>query len=314
MNTPEILDGTQAVLTRELFRIGEHPIHLMGLITFVAILGVTYLASRLVQRLVRATFQRRRLQDEGTMRAVQRLLHYLVSLVGLGVALETMGINLTALFAAGALFAVAIGFAMQSILQNFVAGVILLMERTITPGDVLEVEGKRVRVVAMNIRTTIVRTRDEEELIVPNSILSQSVVKNLTLQDDLNRVRAVVGVTYDSDMKRVMSVLEQVATDLPGRESEPPPLVLLTDFGASSVNFEISVWTKNPWAARRMLSDLNQAIWWGLKDAGIVIAFPQLDVHLDPPVVNSLKSLAASQPRSAGGDRGEGHRLAGIPG
>ena len=291
MDATQIVNESQAILTRELFRIGGHAIDLMSLITFAVILAVTYLLSRLLQRLIRAAFQRRELQDEGTMKAVQRLTHYLVFLIGFGVALETVGVNLTTLFAAGALFAVAIGFAMQSILQNFVAGVILLVERTITPGDILEVDGKRVRVVAMNIRTTIVRTRDEEELIVPNSILSQSIVKNLTLQDDLARVRAVVGVTYGSDMRLVMKVLTRVATELPGREAEPAPLVLLTDFGDSSVNFEVSIWTRDPWAARLLLSDLNQAIWWALKDAGIVIAFPQVDVHLDAPVIESLKGL-----------------------
>ncbi len=291
MNPEVVSTELRSILTRELFQVGDHTIHLSGLITFVVIVLATYVLSRLAQRVIRLTFQRRQLQDEGTMKAVQRLVHYLIFLIGLGIGLETLGINLTALFAAGALFAVAIGFAMQSILQNFVAGVILLVERTITPGDILEVEGKRVQVVAMNIRTTIVRTRDEEELIVPNSILSQPIVKNQTLRDDLSRVRTQVGVTYDSDMRQVMAVLKQVATDLPNRVDEPPPTVLLTDFGDSAVNFEVSVWTRDPWAARRTQSDLNQAIWWGLKGAGIVIAFPQVDVHLDPPVMDSLKAL-----------------------
>ncbi len=291
MGTQEIVKDTHAVLTGELFRIGGHSIHPMNLITFLVILVVTFLLSRLLQRLIRVAFDRRKLRDEGTMKAVQRLTHYLVLLIGFSVALETVGINLTTLFAAGALFAVAIGFAMQSILQNFVAGVILLVERTITPGDILEVDGKRVRVMAMNIRTTIVRTRDEEELIVPNSILSQSIVKNLTLQNDLARIRAAVGVAYDSDLHQVIKVLTQVATDLPGREAEPVPVVLLTEFGGSTVNFEVSVWTKDPWAARLLLSDLNQAIWWALKEVDVNIALPQVDVHFDPSVVESLKLL-----------------------
>jgi potassium-dependent mechanosensitive channel len=111
------------------------------------------------------------------------------------------------LFAAGAVFAVGLGFAMQNIVQNFVSGVILMVERTIKPDDVLEVEGDIVRVQKMRIRATMVRTRNEEELIIPNSTLVQGAVKNYTLTDSRFLLGTVVGVTYGSDMQLVREVL-----------------------------------------------------------------------------------------------------------
>jgi small-conductance mechanosensitive channel len=206
-----------------------------------------------------------------------------VILVGLGVAIQTVGINLGALFAAGAVVAVAVGFAMQNILQNFVSGVILLAERSITELDVLDVEGRVVRVVRMGPRATVVRTRDDEEIIVPNSTLVQSSVTNYTLRDSLYRIRTTVGVAYGSDMDRVTEVLRQAGEAMPNRVPDKDPVVLLLDFGNSSVVFEVSIWEQDPWAARVTRSKLNMTIWNKHKEAGITIAFPQLDVHFDRP-------------------------------
>ena len=118
---------------------------------------------------------------------------------------------LEALFAAGAVFAIGLGFAMQNIVQNFVSGVILLAERTIKPGDVLQVDGRFVKVRHMGIRSTICRTLDEEEIIVPNATIVQSTVTNYTLQDSLFRLRCTVGVVYGSDMVLVKNTLQRAA-------------------------------------------------------------------------------------------------------
>ena len=108
----------------------------------------------------------------------------------------------------------------------------------------------------------------------------QNTVTNFTLRDSDFRLRATVGVSYDSDVNLVMQVLREVADAFPHRHDSHEPLVLLTGFGDSSVDFEISVWTREPWRARRMLSELHQAIWWALKRHRITIPFPQRDVHV----------------------------------
>lgn len=281
MDTAAVTPKGWEFLNEPLFTLGSSTITLFGIIVALLILVLAWVISRILRHIIRVGLRRRGMDTVGTTGVATRLTHYLVMIVGGGIALETAGIDLTALFAAGAVFAVAIGFAMQSILQNFVAGVILLLERSIKPGDILDVDGQRVQVQEMGIRTTVARTLDDESLILPNSLLSQSVVKNLTLREPLNRVRAKVGVSYSSDMKQVGEVLHRVASDFADRDMSREPVILLTGFGDSSVDWEVSIWTSRPWLYRRTLSSLNIAIWNALADAGIVIAFPQVDVHFD---------------------------------
>jgi small-conductance mechanosensitive channel len=269
------------------------------LVLFAVIILFTLILSRVLQRTAAKAFKIRKVTDEGTIGVAQRLVHYLVLVVGIAVALDTIGINLTALFAAGALFAVALGFAMQNITQNFVSGVILLIERSIKPGDVLMVEGQLVKVVRMGIRATVSRTWVDEEIIIPNSVLVQNSVTNYTLTDRLYRLRATVGVVYWSDMALVRKTLEKVAKEIPWRVKSQEPRILLREFGNSSVDFSVAVLIDDPWGAPVKLSELNEAIWWALKEAGITIAFPQLDVHLDPPVMQSLENLARYQSTNA---------------
>jgi small-conductance mechanosensitive channel len=202
-----------------------------------------------------------------------------------------VGINLSALFAAGALFAVALGFALQDLGQNLTAGITLLTERSIKPGDVLELDGRLVRVRHMGLRATVARTLDDEDIIVPNSALAKDAVINLTFRDSLYRVRAGVGVTYASDMKRVKAVLEEVIAGMEWASKTKKPVVLLAEFGNSSVDWEVSVWSEDPWRVRRHQSSLREAIWDAFAAAGIVIAFPQLDLHFDQPVNETLTAL-----------------------
>jgi small-conductance mechanosensitive channel len=287
----DVLQAIRDVLRVQLFSVADTPINIATLLVFGVIVVVTLFFSRFLQRGNRHFLQRRGVKDEGTIRATSRLIHYMVLFGGLGIGLNTMGINLTALFAAGAVFAVAVGFAMQNIAQNFVSGVILLLERTIKPGDVLEVNGTMVKVMEMSIRATVARTLDDEDLIIPNSILVQSTVKNYTLRDPQYRIRVPVGVVYGSDMERVERVLNETARSLTWRFAEKEPRILMTAFGSSSVDFEVSVWIEDPWNVRRAVSDLHTAIWWALKDANVTIAFPQVDVHLDPPVMDTLAAI-----------------------
>lgn len=271
-----------------LFEIAGTPVTWATLITFAFILVVTFAVTRLVDGAIARALRLRQLGDEASLAASRRLLRYLLWLVGFGVALQTVGINLSALFAAGALFAVAVGFAMQNLTQNFVAGVILLSERTVKPGDVLESEGRVVKVMHLGIRTTVARTLDNEEIIIPNSLLVQNPLKNYTLRDSVYRIRALVGVSYTSDMRQVREVLERTAQAIPWRWQGREPRVLLRTFGSSSVDWEVSVWIDDPWVSQQRLSDLNEAVWWALKNAGITIAYPQLDVHFDREVVEHL--------------------------
>ncbi len=170
-----------SVLAFQLFTIAGTPISVATAISAVAVLVAAMVISRAARHALSTALRLRGLKAEGRLAAVARLSHYTIMLVGVGIAIQTLGIDLGALFAAGALFAVGIGFAMQNIAQNFVSGVILLVEQAIKAGDMIEVDGRIVRVVNMGIRSTVARTRDEEDLIIPNATIVQATVKNFTL-------------------------------------------------------------------------------------------------------------------------------------
>lgn len=280
-------------LTRPLFDLGGNAVNgftlISALLVVLASLALARLVGRAMSRWLGDHLDR---MQRSNLQATVRLVQYLIVSIGVAVALHIVGIRLTALFAAGALLAVAVGFAMQNVTSNFVAGLILLLERSIKPGDILEVDGQVIQVREMAIRATIARTLDEEDLIIPSSILVQSVVKNYTLRDALTRLRVLVGVVYSSDMAAVRSTLEGVARDLEWRSTQRDPVVLMRQFGSSSVDFEVSVWFDEPWSRLQRSSDLHEAIWWALKDAGITIAFPQLDVHLDPGDADLIRQEA----------------------
>lgn len=291
------VDGIRAFLDTKLVEVGGTTVTIATALSSLLVILVSAWFAKVVRRGVRRLFERRGL-DEGTSGTAGGVLYYLILVAGFGIALQTMGIDLAALFAAGAIFAIGLGFAMQNIAQNFMSGVILLTERAIKPGDLLRLEDDIVKVLHMGIRATIVRTRDGENVIVPNSLLAQSSVKNYTLDDTAYRLKVSVGVTYNSNLRRVRARLEEVARECAWRDEKREPEVFLSEFGDNAVIFNVMVWINDPWRERAARSSLNEAIWWAFADEGIVIAFPQVDVHFDDEVVSGLKSLTRADPTS----------------
>ncbi len=279
------------ILDLKLFTLGNTDVTVATMATAAIIVLVTFAITWLLGRWLTRVAASRDVQGAGSIAVTERLVHYGILIAGFGLALHTLGIDLTALFAAGALFAIAIGFAMQNIAQNFVSGVILLFERSIKPGDVVEVDGRRITIKQLGIRSTLARALNEEDLIIPNSVLVQSTVTNYTLKDTLYRIDGTVGVVYSSDMHAVKESLLRAAESVSWRSPGLEPRILMREFGSSSVDFMVSVWTNDPWDLRRQRSILNEAIWWALQEDGITIAFPQLDVHFDPPVERALESI-----------------------
>ena len=269
------------LLDTHLFMLGGRVITLGTLLVSLFVLTAATLTARSLRAGIEGWLRRRGLSHSGMYQLAVRVLSWTVILFGVAVAVQTAGVDLASLFAASAVFAVGLGVAMQGVLVNFVTGVVLALERTIKPGDVLEVEGRIVRVEEIGMRATRVRTLDEEDILLPNSLLVQQPVKNLTLHDTLYRVRVTVGASYGSDLALVRRTLLEVAQRMPWREADREPLVLLDDFADSAVKYEACVWMRDPWRQRRARSELREAIWAAFQEQGIVIAFPQLDVHLD---------------------------------
>lgn len=269
-------------LTGYQFEVGGSRVSVASIVVALVILVAGFAVASRVARKVRGEA----LSDHWGTRwrgTAAQVTSYAIRITALAVGLQIAGVNIASLLAAGAVVAVGIGIAMQKVVENFVSGVILMAERSIREGDIVEFDGHIARVRHVGIRATIAQTLDDEEIIVPNSILSQSSVKNLTLTDPIYRLRVTVGLAYSTDLALAEKVLRTAAEQLNWRDQTRAPIILLVDFGSSSVDFEVSVWTRDVWGLRRGQSELRKAIWWALKGANITIAFPQLDVHFDVP-------------------------------
>lgn len=278
----EVLATLNTIWSAELAQIGDRPLKFSGVVNLIAVVVATIWGSNILHKLTTKALGERGVNVTGTVGVLLSLGRYVAIVVGLAVGLSTAGIDLTALFTVGAVFAVTIGFALQNIAQNFVSGVILLVEGAIQPGDVLEVEGRVVRVVRLGIRSTVVQSMDDEDLILPNAVLAQGTVKNLTMRNEYLRICATVSVSYGTDLDEVQRILEGAAANVQDANLGLAPLVLLQTFGDSGIDFDVMVWINDPWAAPTVRSELRMAIWRAFKVEGIVIPFPQVDLHVDP--------------------------------
>ena len=237
--------------------------------------------SKILQRFLIHRLHKRDSEDDSAIGVYQIIIRIIALILSASLALHTLGIDLTHIFTTGGLFAVAAAFAMKTAAENFIAGLVIRVENEFKPGDVLAMsDGSMFMVKKIGLRATIVRSKAEGDLIVPNIDLIQNVISNYTYRDSLHRIETEVGVSYDSDLKRVKEILEHVCHKFQWRSRQVEPLVVLDGFGDSSVNFKVRVWIEDPWRAGRLRGQLNESIWWELKEAGIVIPYPQRDVHL----------------------------------
>ena len=271
----------QNILDYSLFRIGQTQVTLASLLLTLAILAVTWLAARLLRKLVAEKLLGRTQVDPGVRYALGRVTSYIVWVLGLIVALQPLGINATTLAVFGGAIGVGIGFGLQDIAKNFIAGLILLIERPIKVGDRIEI-GKVVGDVAeIRARATLVRTNDDIYLIVPNARFITDTVTNWSYRSPRVRFHFPVSVAGGSQPKAVEEALLEAAARNAHVLKEPAPTVLFTAFGESSLDFELACWTAVMLHRRSALrSEMNFALHEALTARGIELPFPQRDIHI----------------------------------
>jgi potassium efflux system protein len=243
-------------------------------IVFVAFAFANLLALS-VRRLLKA-----RGTAQGVQFAVAKIVRYSVTALGLIGAINAMGFRLDALLAASAVVAVGIGFGLQNIAQNFISGLILLLEQPVRHGDFVRVGGTLGTVEDIGLRATHIITRDEVTMIVPNSALITAEVVNHSRPTTTLRIRVAVGVSYGTDTELVTRVLLDVAKSTSGVLTHPLPEVRFEDFGDSSMSFALMCWIPHARDDLRVGSALRFAIERAFRQAGIVIPFPQREVRI----------------------------------
>ena len=274
-----MLDHLKRVLDFHLLTLSSGVVTLASILIAVSILFSAALIGNVGGRGLRRMLNRRGL-PQGTQFAASKIFGYAVLAVGTMVAFDSMGIRLDALIATSAVVAVGIGFGLQNIAQNFISGLILLVEQPVRKGDFVRVGDALGVVDDIGLRATRIITRDAVAIIVPNSGLVTEKVINHSRPTSNLRVRVPVGVAYGTDTSRVRDILLAVTAATPGTLASPPPEVRFEAFGASSLDFALLLWIADPRTDLKVASDLRFAIDAAFRAAAIEMPFPQTDVHV----------------------------------
>jgi len=247
---------------------------------FVLTVWLAYLVSAFIRFVLREDVYPRTRLTRGISYAISSLLNYVIIALGFALALGVLGLDLTRVTVLVGAFGVGIGFGLQSVVNNFVSGLILLFERPIQVGDTVEVGDLLGEVSRIGIRASTVRTWTGAEIIVPNAQLVAERVTNWTLSDRRRRIDLPVGVDYRSPPAKVVQVLEAVAREHPQVLKDPAPQAVFVAFGDSSINFELRAWTNRFERWPTIRTELAAAVYEALPAAGMTLPFPQREVRI----------------------------------
>lgn len=279
LSIPMIMETLKQILEFELIHIGSYSVHVYSLVAVLAILLVT----NLLLRIIRMALNRRARRDDvdtGATYALYQIIRYILWIVAIGLMLESFGIKLTILLAGSAALLVGIGLGLQQTFNDIVSGIILLTEQSIKINDVLEIDSDVVMIQSIGLRTSKGLNRDDISIIIPNSLITTSKVINWSHQSDKTRFRIDVGVAYGSDVDKVIGILEESAREHPDVSGHQLIEGRLVNFGNSSLDFQLLFFSKNIFRINKVKSDIRRIIDRKFRENGVVIPFPQMDVHI----------------------------------
>ena len=276
---PTLQEAVHGVLTLG-FNMKSQRVSVGLLIVSTIVFGGSYVLSWTLQKML---LERRTSRPDvgwGARHSVGRLIHYFIVFMGFLLAISILGLDITQFTIILSALGVGIGFGLQGIVNNFISGLILLIERPVRIGDSIEINGMWTQIRRIGLRSTTVQTMDQADMIIPNADLINNPVTNWTLSNRNVRIKIPVGVAYGSDIPLVMKTLTACAEAIPLVSSKPAPQVLFLRFGESTLDFDLRVWVRDSDYRLTVQSELHQEIDRRFREANIEIAFPQRDIHL----------------------------------
>lgn len=273
------------------------------LVLVLGVLLVGYIISKLVERFIRSRLARTGMRADAA-HVLQRIIFYVLLIIVVVTALSLLRVPLTAFaFVSGAV-AIGVGFGAQNVINNFISGWILLMERPVRIDDFIEIDNHKGVVERVGNRSTRIRRTDGVHLLIPNSQMLERVVINWTLVDHQIRGIVRVGVAYGSPARKVADLILQAVKERPEVQNKPPPVVILEDFGDNAIIFDAYFWCEVD--GERELRNTRSAIRYRIDELfaenNIVIAFPQRDLHLDTLSPLEVRMVEAGKQLQGGGE------------
>jgi len=279
-------ESMKGVFVTSLFEVNETPVTLLGLIRVMIIIFIAWAISRGARGAIKHLADRRSGVSQSSIYALSRVIHYVLLSLGTVIGLSSIGVDFTKFALLASALSIGIGFGLQTLVSNFVAGLIILFEKSMKVGDFVELEsGITGEVREINMRSTLVTTNDNVDILVPNSEFVSKSVINWTMRDAYRRVRVPFGVAYGSDKETVKKAVLEAADNVEWTlktDSTRKPQVWLVNFGDSSLDFELVVWL-TPDAVKRP-SGVQASYLWEIEsklaEYNLEIPFPQRDLHI----------------------------------
>ena len=263
------------------FSIGQRRISILLVLQAIVTATVTLVAALWVGRLLENKVMRTEQMDMNLRVVLSKLLRFLLIVVGVLVALSTVGFDITLLSVFGGALGVGLGFGLQKIASNYLSGFIILLDHSLHLGDVLTVDGHYGVAHQLRARYLVLRKLDGTEVIIPNDTLITSTVINHSFSDRKARVLVPVQVSYDSPVEKAMQIMREAALGHPRVLSDPQPEALVQGFGESGIDLQLSIWVNDPEEGFASLkSALCLKIWEGFRANGVVIPYPQREVRM----------------------------------
>jgi small-conductance mechanosensitive channel len=247
--------------------------------TFLAIIIGVVLVTYLLRFIHNVVVKKLPEADKNKFVSIFSFLKYLSYVLVITIILHSSGVNLTVLLTASAALFVGLGFALQTLFQDIISGILMILDQSIHVGDIIEVEGKVGKVFEIRLRSTRAITRDDKVLIIPNHIFLTNTIYNFTQNHNLTRESLFVGVAYGSDVALVTRILEGIAKDQKGILKNPEPFVHFDDFGDSALMFSLNFFIEDGFGVPRIRSNMRYEIDAQFRAQGVTIPFPQRDVH-----------------------------------
>jgi len=281
LNIVDLLEPTLELMDSLAVNIGSLRLSLLTFVKGLLSLLVLVWAASVISGVLERRFQRSPNLTPSVQVLLGKLTRATLIIMAILVAVKSVGIDLTAFTVFSGALGVGIGFGLQKIIANLVSGVILLMEKSIKPGDVIAVDGTYGSIESFGARYASVVTRDGSEYLIPNEDLITQRVENWSHRDDLLRLRIPVGVSYRADVHLAMQLCLEAASEVERVLPEPKSVCLMKGFGDSSVDLELRFWIRDPQnGVSNIKSQILLLIWDKFHEHGIEIPFPQRDLHL----------------------------------